>query len=109
MCINIVINYFNVSIQLIIIICYVIRWTRHGLSSRTLWAPHVEQFASAWLDTTEEVWEEHEPHTDSNYDAYLSWYVTRTRQFVTYAADVGEEVVPQRATVADMVHVPCTS
>ena len=63
--------------------------------------PHIEQFASAWLDATEDVWDEHEPHTDTSYDAYLSWYVSRTRQFVTHATDVEEEVVPQCATVVD--------
>jgi hypothetical protein len=36
-----------------------------------------------WLDAPDDVWDEPQPHTEASYDAYLRWYLTHTRPYVT--------------------------
>ena len=51
----------------------------------------MEEYVGAWLYAPDDVWDETRPHTEVSYNAYLHWYLTRTRPYVTLArVDDGE-------------------
>jgi hypothetical protein len=60
--------------------------SRKGAHSTTLWAPRLAQVVEAWNGALQQVVHENRPHTDALYDAYLRWYLPRTRRFVTFGA-----------------------
>ena len=45
----------------------------------------MQEYIAAWLDAPDDVWEEEVSHTEASYNAYLHWYLTRTRPYVTLA------------------------
>jgi hypothetical protein len=47
------------------------------LLGRTLWAPKVQPFVDAWLDTPDQHGNPQQLHMDEMYAAYLKWYLPR--------------------------------
>jgi hypothetical protein len=47
------------------------------------WVVKLQEYVGGWLDAPDDVWDEPQPHTEASYGAYLRWYLTRTRPYVT--------------------------
>ena len=47
-----------------------------------------------WHEAAADVWVEHEPYYEAEYDAYLSWYHPRTRVRVTHMPPEMERRTP---------------
>jgi hypothetical protein len=46
------------------------------------WVVKLQEYVGAWLDASDDVWDEPQPHIEAFYDAYLCWYLTGTRPYV---------------------------
>jgi len=60
----------------------------------------MQEYVGAWLDAPDDVWDETLPHTEESYNAYLDWYLTRTRPYVTLAR-VDDAEHQHSPTIAD--------
>jgi hypothetical protein len=64
------------------------------------WVVKLQEYVGGWLDAPDDVWDELQPHTKASYGAYLRWYLTRTRPYVTFSRidDVEHQHLP---TISD--------
>ncbi|CAO2144172.1 unnamed protein product [Urochloa humidicola] len=81
---------------------HVMRWSRRGHTAVTLWADKLVPYVESWAGALEDVVDEHRPHSDEAFIAYLQLYLPRTR---TRAMHIPKEPSRLPAKVSTMYPV----
>ena len=75
------------STSIIETIIYYRRWTRQDQARGALWTEKVLPYVLAWDIAIEDLVDDHRPHSDEAFAAYLRWYLPRTRTRVMHIPD----------------------
>jgi hypothetical protein len=59
--------------------------TRKGFGDASLSLPHMQRWLDDWEGASQDVWPQDGPYDEAEYQAYLDWYLPRTRVRVTHA------------------------
>ena len=68
--------------------------SRRGYTSAHLYGPAMQHWVEQWHAATQDVWVEHEAYNQAEYDAYLAWYLLRTRVRVTHVPEQVDRRTP---------------
>jgi hypothetical protein len=60
----------------------------------------LQEYVEGWLDARDDMWDEGQPHTEASYGAYLRWYLSRTRPYVTLSR-IGDAEHQHQPTISD--------